>query len=266
MEIEQVVVEGLEKRYKYFTLKIPRLVFRKGVNLILGPNGSGKSTLLKSIAGFIRPDRGEIYTVTEKGEKISTVSIVKLMGYVGEDVVLPNMRVGDILADFLGDEKAREMSLELGLEGYLHKKYLELSAGYRKRVQLAIALGKDAKIVLLDEPFANLDILMIEPLEKILTQLRDRIVIVTSHQLYNLEPSTVTIIDQGQLIYHGGVGKASVEVVIDVSGEERMLSLEDLNKLIKPIRIKKFITLQEKLLEMIRKNVATPNANPSQQK
>ena len=258
MEIEQVVVEGLEKRYKYFALKIPRLVFRKGVNLILGPNGSGKSTLLKSIAGFIRPNRGGVYAVTEKGERIPTTSILRLMGYVGEDVVLPNMRVGDILTDFLGSEKARELSLGLGLEGYLHKKYLELSAGYRKRVQLAIALGKDAKIILLDEPFANLDILMIEPLERTLSQLRDRIVIVTSHQLHNLEPSTITVVDQGQLVYHGNVGKTPIEVVAEVSGEERRLSLEDLNKLIAPIKIKKFITLQEKLLEMLRQNRDNP--------
>ncbi len=250
MEVEQVVVEEFEKKYKHFVLNIPRLVFRRGINLVVGPNGSGKSTLLKSIAGFVKPSRGAIHAIIG-GKKVPTWSILRWIGYVGEDVILPNMRVESILTEFLGHEKAHYIARELGLTRHLHKKYLELSAGYRRRVQLAIALGKDSSILLLDEPFANLDMFMVEPLKKILENLKDKIVIVTSHHVFNLKFSTLTLLDQGRLVYHGEHRGESMEVLVDILGEECILDLDLLNELTGPIKVRKLITVQEKILELL---------------
>jgi len=254
MEIDGIVVEDFEKRYKYFCLRIPRAEFKRGINLIVGPNGSGKSTLLKSVAGFIKPDRGSIYA--KAGDrKIPTAFILYRIGYVGEDVVLPNIRVRDILAAFLGDE-APEVARELGLTDYLHKRYLELSAGYRRRVQLAIALGKGADVLLLDEPFANLDVFMVEPLKRILEDLRDKVILVTSHNVFDLRISTLTLIDQGRLIYHGEYGERALELVVDAEGKEVAMSIDELNKLLEPhkIKVKRVVTLQEKIISLMNRS------------
>lgn len=251
MEITRIVVRGFEKRYRYFTLSIPELEFRRGINLVVGPNGSGKSTLLKSIAGFVKPSRGAIYA-TVNGKDVPTHLLLREIGYVGEDVVLPNIKVGSLLEDFLGRERAGQVADKLGLRKYLGKKYLELSAGYRKRVQLALALGKDASILLLDEPFANLDLLMIEPLKEILERLNDKIIIVTSHTVFDLKLSTLTLLDQGRLVYHGKSDNTKGnKVLVELVGEELVLDLDFFNELIRPIRVKKLVTLQERVLKIL---------------
>jgi len=264
VEIDSIVVEDFEKRYRYFRLRIPRAEFKRGVNLIIGPNGSGKSTLLKSVAGFVRPNRGSIYA--KAGDRrILTASILHRIGYVGEDVVLPNIRVRDILEAFFSDE-APEAARELGLTDYLHKRYLELSAGYRRRVQLAIALGKGADILLLDEPFANLDVLMIEPLKQTLENLKDKVVLVTSHNVFNLRISTLTLIDQGELIYHGEYRGGGLEVLVDVGEREVAVDIDGLNKLLEPhkIKVKRVVTLQEKIVSLMSRN-RSPEKKPTEQ-
>ncbi len=236
MRIEAVVVENLEKRYKDFRLRIDRLSLNKGFNLVVGPNGAGKSTFLKLLAGFVRPLRGSIKFVAE-GRALGVEEAQKLLSYVAEDVMFPNMRVSDLLESFSRSRKDLEIVIEtLGLEPYLRKRYFELSSGFRKRVQIAIAMLRDANVILLDEPFTNVDTATAKVLRKLIDDWRrDRIVVVASHIDPGIVPDNMVVIDQGAVVYAGKPEKVlSRRIVFRVKVGDKVheLDLNGLNKLL----------------------------------
>ena len=134
---------------------------------VLGPSGCGKTTLLRLIAGFERPDAGSIVvageTVTGPGAWVAPER--RRIGMVFQDYALfPHLRVGANvefgLARYSGEDRARlsKRTLELVVLQHRVGSYPhELSGGERQRVALARALAPEPAIVLLDEPFSNLD-------------------------------------------------------------------------------------------------------------
>ncbi len=237
MRIEAVVVENLEKRYKDFKLRIDRLSLNKGFNLVVGPNGAGKSTFLKLLAGFVRPLRGSIKFVAE-GRALGVEEAQKLLSYVAEDVMFPNMRVSDLLESFSRSRKDLEIVIEtLGLEPYLRKRYFELSSGFRKRVQIAISMLRDANIILLDEPFTNVDTATAKVLRKLIDDWRrDRIVVVASHIDPGSAPDTLVVMNQGRVVYVGSPEEVLMRRVVfrvRVGEEVRELDLRELSEMLK---------------------------------
>lgn len=235
--VEEVVVKNIVKRYRWFELRLKELRFPKGLNLIIGPNGSGKSTLLKIIAGFTYPKEGEVRYVLRGGDYLPPTHAYGLVGYVAEDVRLPNMRVWEILKYFSKDVAGlAEVTELLDLKPYLVKRYYELSSGYRKRVQLAIALLMGADVVIMDEPFSNVDVLMIKPLKQLIRELsKDKVVIVTSHLDLNLVPDTLTVLNQGSLVYHGPAEelmRGRFTFTIKAGEEVMRVSLSKLNEVL----------------------------------
>ncbi|ADI31679.1 ABC transporter ATP-binding protein [Staphylothermus hellenicus] len=240
MDIDRIVLKNVVKKYKRFTLKIKHAEFRKGLNLVVGSNGSGKTTMLKMIAGFTWPSNGNIEIIAE-GKKYSPRQAMKLVGYVAEDVIFPNLKVRELIESFSSGSTCEELISNLDLRDHLDKKYLELSAGLRKRVQIAIALLKKPKIILLDEPFSNLDIFIIPRIKDILEKLGEKtIIIVTSHIGIEADVETITILDQGRLLYHGdpSVIKQRIVFEADVEGKTVSMDLDALNKIIHPIKIR----------------------------
>jgi iron(III) transport system ATP-binding protein len=134
---------------------------------VLGPSGCGKTTLLRLIAGFERPDEG---TVTVGGETVAgpgfwTPPERRRAGMVFQDYALfPHLTVEKNVAFGLErrprEERAALSARTLELVGLQHKAARhphELSGGERQRVALARALAPEPDVVLLDEPFSNLD-------------------------------------------------------------------------------------------------------------
>jgi iron(III) transport system ATP-binding protein len=137
------------------------------IGCLLGPSGSGKTTVLRCIAGFERPDAGEVLA---GGERLAAPGLWvpperRRIGMVFQDYALfPHLavlaNVGFGLRD--GDRVARrrralEMLRLVGLADQADKFPHELSGGQQQRVALARALAPRPRIVLLDEPFSNLD-------------------------------------------------------------------------------------------------------------
>ncbi|MFO0774354.1 MAG: ABC transporter ATP-binding protein [Nitrospiraceae bacterium] len=134
---------------------------------LLGPSGCGKTTVLRAIAGFERPSAGEIRLggrlVSSPHEMISTEQ--RSVGMVFQEYALfPHLRVGDNIAfglQALDASKRRARVDELlqltGLTGFDRRYPHELSGGQQQRVALARALAHHPVILLLDEPFSNLD-------------------------------------------------------------------------------------------------------------
>jgi heme exporter protein A len=122
--------------------------------VITGPNGSGKTTLLRAIAGFIRPDRGEI--AVQSGENTQ-------IAYLGHaDGLKPNESVADALAFWAGLHGAPTDALEPVMRrmavAHLAKRLCgTLSAGQRRRTAIARLALSNAGLWILDEPTAPLD-------------------------------------------------------------------------------------------------------------
>ncbi len=225
LEVEEILVENLSKKYRYFHLHIPRLVLPRGVNLVIGPNGSGKSTLLKILAGFTRPDQGRILLRTSSGTTIPAKNLYKYIGFAGEDIAFPNIRVRDLVAAFAETTEDYEKAVQLlGLEQHLDKKYYTLSSGYRRRVQLAIALLKKSGILLLDEPFANLDRKRRAMLARLLRSLASQGlgVAVSGHDLSLLASISdrMLYLEEGRVVLEGPPGSV-IEGVLPGSGAGR---------------------------------------------
>ncbi len=132
---------------------------------LLGPSGCGKTTLLRLIAGFERPDRGSV----EVGGKLVSNDRVNLppeerrVGMVFQDyAIFPHLSVEENIAFGINrNQNAQQLTADLlelvGLDGRGKQRPHELSGGQQQRVALARALAPDPAVLLLDEPFSNLD-------------------------------------------------------------------------------------------------------------
>jgi len=163
-------VEGLRKHFSHAdTAAVEKVSFVLGEGeliALLGPSGCGKTTTLRMIGGFEPPDAG---TIRLKGRDITRLPPEKRgIGFVFQDYalfphldVLGNVRFG--LRDMpraKADARAREMLALVGLQDLAARKPHELSGGQQQRVALARTLALAPPLVLLDEPFSNLDAAM----------------------------------------------------------------------------------------------------------
>ena len=132
---------------------------------LLGPSGCGKTTLLRLLAGFEHPDRGHIQLA---GQEVASVRWSlpperRRVGMVFQEYALfPHLSVAENIAYGLARQQAREQRvaelLELvGLAAMGKRMPHELSGGQQQRVALARALAPEPQLILLDEPFSNLD-------------------------------------------------------------------------------------------------------------
>lgn len=159
--------------FKYDNAQIDTL---KGVNLsmndgdilaVVGPSGGGKSTLLRIIAGLEKPQKGEMYLGEQKiiGEHTFVVPEKRGIGMVFQDYALfPHMTVyknieyGMVkIPKAKKRQRVKEMLALVNLEEMENRYPFELSGGQQQRIALARALAPKPNILLLDEPFSNLD-------------------------------------------------------------------------------------------------------------
>ncbi|MCS6897746.1 MAG: ABC transporter ATP-binding protein [Nitrospira sp.] len=134
---------------------------------LLGPSGCGKTTVLRAIAGFEPVRSGEILlsgrVVSSPTQTVPTEE--RRVGMVFQEYALfPHLRVADNIAFGLGDlpkaereQRVQQMLKLIGLETFGRRYPHELSGGQQQRVALARALARQPVILLLDEPFSNLD-------------------------------------------------------------------------------------------------------------
>ncbi len=133
------------------------------LTVIVGPSGCGKSTLVNLIAGFERPDSGDILL---DGKAVSGPSKDRMVVFQ-ETALIPwqtayeNVAFGPRLRGDLSGaalrERAEELLIKVGLGEFLHKYPLQLSGGMQRRAELARALINDPKVMIMDEPFRGLD-------------------------------------------------------------------------------------------------------------
>ena len=134
---------------------------------VMGESGSGKSTLLKAIYGLLDLKSGELFWKDQQilGPAFHLVPGMEFFKYVAQDFdLMPHTSVEENIAKFLSrfyPEEAQKRTEELlkviEMEGFSQQKVKDLSGGQQQRVAIARALAKEPELVLLDEPFSQID-------------------------------------------------------------------------------------------------------------
>ncbi|GAB6136255.1 ABC transporter ATP-binding protein [Thermococcus prieurii] len=210
--------------------------------LLLGANGAGKTTTFRVITGILPPSRGRVVVEGIDLWREPEKAKVKI-GYLPEgERVYPNLSVYRNLLLFarlygIAEERIEEVLREFNLREYKDRKAGELSRGLRKRLALARALLHEPEVLVLDEPFSNLDVPSVVSLrDKIFESLDGgRVVLFSTHILSELQHfegvrCRVGIIRDGKLVLEEKLENLmsllrSVEVVLIVSDSQRALGV-----------------------------------------
>ena len=211
--------ENIEKSYK------GRKVV-KGISIsveqgeivgLLGPNGAGKTTYFYMIVGLIKPQAGRILL---DDVDITSFPMYKRaqngIGYLAQEAsVFRKLSVEDNILSVLQlselskaqqKEKMEALLEEFGLTHIRKSRGDLLSGGERRRTEIARALATDPKFVLLDEPFAGVDPVAVEDIQKIVAHLKEKNIgiLITDHNVQE----TLAITDKTFLMFEGSILKA----------------------------------------------------------
>ncbi len=230
-------VQGLNFAYNSVPI-LKNLSFQvnKGEFLgVVGPNGSGKSTLLKNLDRILKPQAGVIFIDNNDQKEMHRREIAKKIGYVPqrEGNIFPTTVFETVLmgrkphinwTESKEDKKIVAETLErLKLGKFALRDISQLSGGERQKVYIARALVQKPKILLLDEPTANLDLKhQIEVLNLLLETKRGGITIIVAIHDLNLALKycdKIIILNEGKIFAKGGkeiLSKENIEIVYGI--------------------------------------------------
>ena len=174
---------------------------------ILGDNGAGKTTLLRTLAGLTPPTRGTISMLGTTDLR----SVCEQLGYMAHPSLLydemsgmENLRYFARLYGVQNDSRCAEVIRAVKLDPSLTRPVGQYSQGMRQRMSLARALLNDPKILLLDEPFSNVDARSAREMVSLLAALRDsgKTIFVVTHQAALLEGAADEFVwmEAGQIV------------------------------------------------------------------
>tara|TARA_Y100000588_G_scaffold235509_1_gene249092 strand:- start:1783 stop:2514 length:732 start_codon:yes stop_codon:yes gene_type:complete len=183
---------------------------------LLGPNGAGKTTSFYMIVGLIKPNSGKIYLNDENITKFPMYKRAQSgIGYLAQEAsVFRKMTVENNILSVLQltklskKEQINKMESlldEFGLTNIRKNRGDLLSGGERRRTEIARALATDPLFILLDEPFAGVDPLAVEDIQKIVTELTKKNIgiLITDHNVRE----TLAITDRTYLMFEGNILK-----------------------------------------------------------
>jgi lipopolysaccharide export system ATP-binding protein len=184
---------------------------------LLGPNGAGKTTSFYMIVGLIAPDSGQIFLAQENITRLAMYQRAKRgVGYLPQEAsVFRQLSVEDNIMGVLEmtelsaakrKERLEELLEEFGLNRVRKNMGNVLSGGERRRTEIARALATDPAFILLDEPFAGIDPIAVEDIQKIVGKLKSKGigVLITDHNVQE----TLSITDRAYLLFEGKILKS----------------------------------------------------------
>ena len=199
---------------------------------LLGPNGAGKTTTFYSIVGLVKVNSGKVYI---DDDNITFQPMYKRaqmgLGYLPQEAsVFRQMTVEDNIKSVLEmtdlnkkeqNEKCEKLINEFGLQHVRNNLGNLLSGGERRRTEIARALATEPKFILLDEPFAGVDPIAVEDIQKIVKKLVDKNigVLITDHNVHE----TLSITDRAYLLFEGSVLKQGSSE--DLASDEKVRKL-----------------------------------------
>ena len=186
---------------------------------LLGPNGAGKTTSFYMIVGLIKPNGGRIFL---NDQDITTYPMYKRaqngIGYLAQEAsVFRKLSIEDNILSVLQLTKLSKAEQEAKMESLIYEFGLQhirtnrgdlLSGGERRRTEIARALATDPHFILLDEPFAGVDPVAVEDIQRIVAQLKNKNIgiLITDHNVQE----TLAITDRTYLMFEGSILKQGI--------------------------------------------------------
>lgn len=184
---------------------------------LLGPNGAGKTTSFYMMVGLINPNSGKIILddiditkepvykrarngigyLAQEASVFRKMSVENNIKAVLEMTTMPKDEQHDTLERLIQEFNLQKIRKSLGIQ---------LSGGERRRTEIARALAISPKFILLDEPFAGVDPIAVEDIQKIVSRLKDKNIgiLITDHNVHE----TLSITDRAYLLYEGSILKS----------------------------------------------------------
>jgi ABC-type multidrug transport system ATPase subunit len=203
-----VVTDAIKQFGRFYALRGVSAEFTPGrLYAILGDNGAGKTTLLRSLAGLSPLTRGSISILGQSDLR----AVCSEVGYMAHPSLLydemsgmENLRYFARLYGISSDARCAEVIRAVKLDPSLERPVGQYSQGMRQRMSLARALLHDPKILLLDEPFSNVDLRSAKEMVGLLVQMRNagKTIFVVTHQASLLEGSADEFVwmESGQIL------------------------------------------------------------------
>ena len=239
------MLEIRDIRFSYDEPVLRGLSFEIGAGQLLavvGPNGSGKSTLLKIIVGILKPESGSVLIAGRDLASIKRRQAARLIGYVAQDAavrfpftamefVLQGRFAQGRLIGFESEQDILEANRAMELTNttqFAARLVVELSGGERQRVMLARSLASRPRVLVLDEPVANLDIShqvkMLDLVRRLTVESKMSAIVVT-HEL-NLAAdfgTNILLLKDGEMIAFGNPGDVMTEPLLRSVFETNLL-------------------------------------------
>lgn len=211
-----LTAQGVCKRYgKREVVSDVALSLRQGEIVgLLGPNGAGKTTTFYMLVGIVHPNAGGVYL---DGQNIVHWPLHERANHgvsylPQESSVFKKLTVRqnlELILEYTGlsskeqKQRAEELLEELGIGHVAGQKALYLSGGERRRLEIARALIRKPRFILLDEPFAGIDPLAVDDIQAIVKGLKERNigVLISDHNVRE----TLNICDRASLVYEGRI-------------------------------------------------------------
>ena len=228
--------EGLVKIYhgRRVVNQVSIAVRRGEIVGLLGPNGAGKTTTFYMITGMIQPNAGRVFLDSQEITKFPMYRRARMgIGYLcQEPSVFRKLTVEDNILAILEtlridreECKGRLESLleELSIAHLAKQKAYTLSGGERSRVEITRALVIRPRFILLDEPFAGIDPIAVEDIQKIVHHLKEKGigVLITDHNVHE----TLSITDRSYLLCEGKILKSGTSEFLASDEEARKIYL-----------------------------------------
>ena len=207
---------------------------------LLGPNGAGKTTTFYMVTGLVRPDNGTVLLDKKDITKLPMFQRARMgIGYLPqEDSVFQKLSVEENimaileildLEEFEKNRRLQELLDELDIEYIRKSKAYTLSGGERRRTEIARALATRPKFLLFDEPFAAVDPIAVQDIQKIISKLKDKGigVLITDHNARE----TLRITSRSYIMAEGRVRFFGTPAELANNKEAKMVYLGDSFKL-----------------------------------
>ncbi|MFO7792557.1 MAG: ABC transporter ATP-binding protein [Candidatus Saliniplasma sp.] len=208
-----------------------------GLSLLLGPNGSGKTTLIRIASSLLRPDSGKVKLLgydpfTQFDKLVGNVTFAFQKHPVPSSMEVKNFLKG--ISEERGADGYENIIDVFKLQEHIDKQFKHLSGGFKRRVTLAQAFIGDPDFVIVDEPFANLDLesrFHISNLINNIANEQDVSLLVVTHVISSLQADHITVLYSGQVALSEMYSKLDLDTVqsyvLEKNDEEIVVETQD---------------------------------------
>ncbi len=228
-------LEHLQKNYKGFSLDVTMQVKENQITGLIGANGAGKSTTFKAILGLLHPDDGKLSVFGRELAQITPVEKKKIGAALSDSEFSQCLNVKQIIhilentyetfekENFL--KRCKDFSIPLD------KKIKDFSTGMRAKLKVLVATSFGAKLLILDEPTAGLDVIARDSILELLREYMEtegRGILISSHISSDLENlcDDIYMIDRGKIVMHENTDVLMDEYGLIKADEKQFAALD----------------------------------------